>query len=187
LLVRLRDAEDRGAWAQFVDLYAPLVYEFGRRRGLQDADAADLCQDVLAAVADGIRKFDYDPRRGTFRAWLFTVVVNKFRVLRQRQGRQQQGSGDTTAHLLLHEVPAAADSDAWEKDFRQRLFAWAAEQVEAAVEPATWQAFYRTSVLGIKPADAAKELGLSVAAVYMAKSRVIARMRELIDEAQRET
>src|SRR5438552_1369435 len=74
LLVRLRDGHDREAWRQFVDLYAPLVYGFARRRGLQDADAADLMQDVLRAVSGAAGRLDYDPAKGTFRSWLFTVT-----------------------------------------------------------------------------------------------------------------
>ncbi len=184
LLVRLRDAADERAWSQFVDIYAPLIYEFARRRGLQDADAADLTQEVLATVAQSIRKFDYDPRRGSFRGWLFTIVANKFRTFRDRLYRQEQGSGDTTAQQLLQDVPAPADNQQWEREFQQRLFAWAAQEVQAAVEPATWQAFWQTAVLGVRPKDVARDLKLSVAAVYMAKSRVIARLKELIQQAQ---
>src|SRR5581483_2496336 len=79
LLVRLGDAADAPAWGQFVDLYAPPVYTFARRHGLQDADAADLTQDVLRAVHRAFRRGDYDPARGPFRRWLFTVVKNKLR------------------------------------------------------------------------------------------------------------
>ena len=186
LLVRLRNAGDAPAWSQFVDIYAPLVYEFARRRGLQDADAADLTQEVLAAVAQSLRRFDYDPRRGSFRGWLFTVVVNKFRTLRDRLYRQEQGSGNTTAQQLLQEVADTMENDEWEQEFQQRLFAWAAQQVQSAVEEKTWQAFWQTSVLGVRPQDAAKQLHLSVAAVYMAKSRVLARLKELIQDVQKE-
>ena len=181
LLVRLRDAGDASAWSQFVDIYAPLIYDFARRRGLQDADAADLTQEVLAAVSQGIRRFDYDPRRGSFRGWLFTVVVNKVRTLGARLGRQEHGSGATTAQLRLQEVPAT-DNEEWDRELRQRLFAWAAQQVQADVEEKTWQAFWQTSVQGVRPQEVAKKLGLSVATVYMAKSRVLARLKELIQQ-----
>jgi RNA polymerase sigma factor (sigma-70 family) len=187
LLIRLRDADDGPAWSRFVDIYAPLVYDFARRRGLQDADAADLTQEVLAAVAHGVRRFDYDPQRGSFRGWLFTVVVNKFCTFHERLHRYQQGSGDTAAQQLLQEVPAAIDNEEWDQEYQKQLFTWAAQQVQAAVEATTWQAFWQTSVLGVRPQDAAKQLRLSVAAVYMAKSRVLARLKELIHEVQGET
>src|SRR5205807_9757390 len=77
LRLRLRDGHDREAWQEFVDLYAPMVYGFARRRGLQDADAADLMQEVLRAVSGAAGRLDYDPGKGTFRSWLFTVTRNK--------------------------------------------------------------------------------------------------------------
>src|SRR5437879_13586561 len=94
LLVRLRDARDDGAWLQFVDLYAPLVYGFARKHGLQDADAADLTQEVLQAVARAIGRLEYDPQRGSFRGWFFTVVRNKLRTFLSARRRQDPGSGD---------------------------------------------------------------------------------------------
>src|SRR5438132_13447899 len=86
LLARLGDAQDRAAWQQFVDLYGSLVYAFARRRGLQNADAADLMQEVLLAVARAAGRWHYDPQRGSFRAWLYTVTRNKIAgFLRARQ------------------------------------------------------------------------------------------------------
>ena len=184
LLLRLRDAADAPAWSQFVDIYAPLIYDFARKRGFQDADAADLTQEVLAVVSQSIRRFEYDPYRGSFRGWLFTVVVNKFRNLRDQLIRREQGSGDTTAQLLLQELPAAADTERWEREYQQRMFAWAAQEVQAHVEEKSWQAFWQTSVMGVRPQDVANRLGLSVAAVYMAKSRVLARLKELVQQVQ---
>src|SRR4051812_14481068 len=77
LLLRLGDAQDGDAWKEFVDLYAPLVYGYARKQGLQDADAADLCQEVLRAVAGAVGRLEYDPQRGAFRNWLFTVARRK--------------------------------------------------------------------------------------------------------------
>src|SRR5947209_3674827 len=77
LLVRLRDPLDEAAWAEFIDLYTPLVYGYARKQGLQDADAADLTQEVLGALAGAVGRLEYDPHRGAFRNWLFTVVRRK--------------------------------------------------------------------------------------------------------------
>src|SRR5437016_12581192 len=106
LLVRLRDPRDWQAWGQFVDAYAPLVYGFARKHGLQDADAADLTQDVLRAVAGAIGKLNYDPRRGSFRGWFFTVVRNKLRNFLSASKRQDQGSGDTGVQNRLEAQPS---------------------------------------------------------------------------------
>src|SRR5438552_15771125 len=95
LLVRLRDVRDGRAWGEFVDLYAPLVYRFGCKHGLQDADAADLTQETLRAVAGAVGRLDYDPARGSFRGWLFTIVRNRLRDFLDKRERQDHGSGDT--------------------------------------------------------------------------------------------
>jgi RNA polymerase sigma-70 factor (ECF subfamily) len=188
LLVRLRDVRDEPAWSQFVQVYAPLVYGFARRHGLQDADAADLTQEVLQAVAGAIRGLDYDPARGSFRGWLFTVVrsrLSNFR--RRRRSRPDAASGGTEVRHTLGAVPAPDDDHPWwDQEHERRLFAWAAEQVRPAVEATTWQAFWGTAVEGKPAKDVAAVLGLSVTAVYMAKSRVLARLKEVVRDADGE-
>src|SRR5438093_2700686 len=118
LLVRLRDAQDELAWSQFVEIYAPLIYGFARKHGLQDADAADLTQDVLRAVARSARTLEYDPRRGTFRGWLFTIVRNELRNLLARRRRPGHGTGDTSALRLLESQPAqqADEAETWAQE-----------------------------------------------------------------------
>src|SRR3954471_18265610 len=88
LLVRLRDGRDQAAWADFVRLYAPAVYRFGRRKGLQDADAADLTQDVLRSVAGAIGRLALDPQRGPFRSWLFTLAHRRLYDMAARRRRE---------------------------------------------------------------------------------------------------
>jgi len=180
LLVRIRDAGDREAWRQFVELYAPLVYKFARRHGLQDADAADLTQDVLQAVAGASKRLVYDSRRGTFRAWLYTVARNKLRnFLVVRQRRREDGD-----RRLLDEQPAREEVELWEKEYEERLFDWAIEQVRGRFHEATWRAFWMTAVENHGAAEAAAELRISIGAVYIAKSRVLARLRNEIQRVQ---
>src|SRR5215471_11485112 len=105
LLVRIRDSDDSEAWRLFVDLYGPLVYGLGRKHGLQDADAADLTQEVLQSVAAAVRSLVYDPGRGSFRAWLYTVARNRLLDF-QRRKRPARGSGDTAVQDLLEKQPA---------------------------------------------------------------------------------
>lgn len=182
LLVRIRDQRDSQAWSEFVDIYSPLIHGFGRKHGLQDADAVDLTQDVLRVVARTAVRFDYDAARGSFRGWLFTIVRNELRDLLDRQRRTVPASGDTSEQQQLANLPGSeADLSAlWDQEHEQRLFAWAAEQVQQEVQPATWQAFWRTTVDGHAGKDVATDLGLSVAAVYLAKSRVMARLKEIV-------
>src|SRR5215831_17297303 len=106
LLVRIRDTDDTAAWAQFVEIYAPLVYGFARRHGLQDADAADVTQEVMQSVSKAAHKLEYDPERGSFRAWLFTVVRNKVSTFLIRRKPAERGSGGSDAQGLLTQQPA---------------------------------------------------------------------------------
>jgi RNA polymerase sigma-70 factor (ECF subfamily) len=186
LLARLGDPDDRAAWQQFVELYGSLVYGFARRRGLQDADAADLTQDVFLALARSAGRWRYDAQRGSFRGWLYGVTRNTLAKFLQRRQSQPLGSGDTNARQRLDEEPSpGGDPDeAWEQEFQQQLFRVAAEQVRPAFSPSTWQAFWGTAVEGKSAAVVAAELGLSVGAVYVARSRVLARLTEQIQGMQ---
>jgi RNA polymerase sigma-70 factor (ECF subfamily) len=188
LLVRLRDTGDRQAWGEFVDAYAPLVYGFARKHGLQDADAADLTQDILQAVSAAIGRLDYDPERGSFRGWLFTVVRRRLINALQRQRRGGQGGGGTSAQLLLEAVPAREDDHRalWEQEYEAGLFAWAADRVRGTVQDATWQAFWLTAIEGKPGKEAAAQLGVTAAAVYLAKRRVTERLKAEIRRLQGE-
>jgi RNA polymerase sigma-70 factor (ECF subfamily) len=179
LLVRIRDGADDEAWRLFVDLYGPLVYAFGRRKGLQDADAADLTQDVMQSVAGAVRSLEYDPRRGSFRGWLHTVACH--RLIDFQRKRQMRGSGDTAVQAVLEAQPAPPEPDPdWDRDYERRVFAWAAEQIRDEFRESTWRAFWLTAVDGKSGDDAAKELGMSLGAVHVAKSRVLARLKETV-------
>ena len=186
LLVRLRDGSDADAWQEFVRLYAPVIYGFARKRGLQDADAADLMQDVLRSVSLAMGRLDYDPIRGTFRGWLFTVTRNKVFNFLENRGRRVQGTGDSRMQQRLeqHADADGAISADWEADYQRALAARAMERVKQEFQPATWDSFVLTAVEGRAPAEVSTRVGLSVGAVYVAKSRVIARLRQEIERLQ---
>lgn len=188
LILRLRDASDHDAWQQFIDLYAPLVYGFARKRGLQDADAADLMQDVLRSVSGAANRLDYDPKRGTFRGWLYTIARNKVYNFLDRRRRQVRGSGDSDVREQLEAAPSknGEDSGEWDRDFELRLFKQASTDVKGEFRANTWEAFWKTAVDGQSSEEVAKALKMSVGAVYVAKSRVMSRLRERVTELQGE-
>jgi RNA polymerase sigma factor (sigma-70 family) len=186
LLVRLRDGGDPEAWQEFVHLYAPVIYGFARKRGLQDADAADLMQEVLRSVSSAAHRLDYDPARGSFRGWLFTVTRNKvFNFLESRR-RRVLGTGDSRMQQRLeqHADDNGDLSADWEADYQRTVAAQAMERVKGEFQAATWDAFLQTAVQGRAPSQVAARVGLSVGAVYVAKSRVIARLRQEIERLQ---
>ncbi len=185
LLLRLRDPQDGAAWQQFVDLYGPLVYGYARKQGLQDADAADLSQEVLCEIAGGLGRLDYDPARGAFHNWLLTVVRRRLWKWQAAQKRRPRASGDSAIRALLEQRPAPEPAEAaWEAEWQQSAFAWACELVRRDVTDRTWQAFWRTAVEGQPGKRVAADLGLSVAAVYLARSRVLARLKEVLRSAE---
>jgi RNA polymerase sigma factor (sigma-70 family) len=186
LLVRLRDGGDAEAWQEFVHLYAPIIYGFARKRGLQDADAADLMQEVLRSVSSAVGRLEYDAVRGTFRGWLFTITRNKVFNFLESSSRREQGSGDSRVQERLEQY-ADGDGDLsadWEADYQRALAAKAMQRIKGEFQAATWEAFIQAAVNGFTPAQVAARVGLSVGAVYVAKSRVIARLRQEIQRMQ---
>jgi RNA polymerase sigma-70 factor (ECF subfamily) len=184
LLARLRDPRDEPAWEEFVAIYTPLIDRVARSRGLQDADVADLTQDIFRSVA--IDRWDFDPARGSFRGWLFRIARNLAINLLTARRRQAQGSGDSDVLERLHQLPApeAEETVLFDAEYRRGLFHRAAERVRGEFRDSTWQAFWSTGVEGREARDVARELEMSVGAVYIAKSRVMARLRSVIEQTE---
>lgn len=187
LLLRLSNNDDAQAWSQFVQIYSPLVYGYLRRRGLQDADAADVTQDVLRHVARAMQRFRYDASQGTFRAWLISVVRSRLADYWRRNQRQLTGSGDSRIGELLDQQPSRDETVQWEESYQQAVFRWTADRARAEFQPQTWEAFWRTSIHGRPSQQVAEELGMSVGAVYIARSRVLARLKSLVRQVDADT
>ena len=188
LLVRLRNPQDERAWAEFTAIYSPLIYRLARRKGLQDADAADLVQEVLRAVASAIDRWDPDPARGPFRNWLFRIARNLMINFLASQHRHPRGVGGEDFLNLLEAQPTASQQDSaqFDLEYKRQLFRWAADRIGDEFQETTWSAFWKTWVEGKKAKDVAEELGMSLGAVYMARSRVVARLRQVIEAVERE-
>jgi RNA polymerase sigma-70 factor (ECF subfamily) len=187
LLIRLRDHEDREAWRFFVEAYAPLISAFLRRHGIQEADALDVVQNVLVAVASGIRRFEHRKSRcGSFRSWLYTLVRHRMADYWRSERRQPSGGGDDPGPDVLAALPAddRGIEEQWNREFQLNLFHSAAGQIKDDFQETSWQAFWRTAVQQQAAQPVADELGISVAAVYMAKRRILQRIREQIEFLQ---
>lgn len=188
LILRLRDGRNQQAWAEFLEIYQPLILRLVRCRGLQDADAREVTQDVLLAVVAAIPNWDVDPAKGSFRGWLSTITRNLVVNFLVRQSRHPRGSGDSDFARWLSEVPAADcnESKFFDIEQRRQFFQWAAARVRSEVSDNTWQAFQRTSIDRRDIAEVARDLGTTAGAIYVARSRVMKRLRECIEQLQRE-
>jgi RNA polymerase sigma-70 factor (ECF subfamily) len=171
---------------EFVALYEPVEYRLLRRHGLQDADAREVMQDLFMAVSRSIDRWDPAKERGSFRGWLRRVTRNLvINWLKQRE-RRVTAIGGSDLHGMLDNLPADSDPESAEFDgeLRRALFRQAAERVRGEVQPATWQAFWETGVVGTSPADAARKLGMAVGAIRVAKCRVLARLQAAVNELE---
>jgi RNA polymerase sigma-70 factor (ECF subfamily) len=176
LLERLRQPGEGQAWQRFTELYTPLMYYWARRLGMQPPDAADLVQEVFAILIQKLPEFAYD-RRNSFRNWLRTVMFNKWRDQQRRADPPQQADEATLAEL------AGPDHVDWvgEEEYRQNLIRRALQIMQADFQPATWKACWEYVVSDRPAAEVAAELGISVGAVYVAKSRVLSRLRQELE------
>jgi RNA polymerase sigma-70 factor (ECF subfamily) len=177
LLERVRDPSNQQAWGRFVQLYTPLLYSWANKAGLADADAADLVQEVFVTLLQKLREFHYD-RNGSFRGWLRTVLLNKWRELQRRRVPTPLDAGA----VPLADLPDRTDKTGLDEiEYRECLVQRALELVQGDFEPATWRAWQEFAVAGRPAADVARELGMTAHAVYLAKARVLRRLREELD------
>lgn len=182
LLERLR-ARDHEAWRRLTLLYGPLVYGWGRQRGLRPEDAADVTQEVLAAVAVKIGDFRLDGAKATFRGWLWTITRNKIHDLYRRQAGKPQAQGGSDAQDRLQKVAASDGFEPSDPTAIVWLVRQALELIRIEFEERTWQAFWRTAVDGQRTADVAVELDMNPAAIRKARSRVFQRLRAELGDA----
>ena len=175
LLERLRQPGDQDAWRRFVKLYSPLIYYWARRQGLDTQDAADLAQEVFALLVQKMPEFTYDAQK-SFRAWLRTVTQNKLRDMRKRRPPPLPTGGGSA----FGDLPDTSDDNAaFElKEHQQQLVRRALRLMQADFQPTTWKACWELVVSERSAAEVAAELGMTEGAVYAAKFRVLARLRD---------
>lgn len=186
LILRLPKASDAAAWREFIEIYEPLLFRFAKRRGLQEADAREVAQNVFLAVARAVERFEPDQKRGKFRAWLFRIARNQL-INFVSKHKRDKASGRTAEWNLLNDVPDRADIESEVLlDYRKEMFRLAAAQVRDSVHDKTWNAFWRTAVLSEDVERVASALSLTQGAVYIARSRVTAKIRACIEEWENE-
>jgi RNA polymerase sigma-70 factor (ECF subfamily) len=172
LLAQLRQPAPGQAWNRFVELYTPFLYHWARRVGLQPSDASDLVQEVFLVLVRVLPQFEYNPDR-SFRGWLKTVTLNKWRARGRADCHQPAQTEENMAELACQEPSPAF----WEEEYRQYLVGRALRLMQADFQPTTWKACWEYVVCGRPVAKVAAELGISCHSVYSAKSRVLRRLR----------
>ena len=180
LLVRIQDPHDRGSWDEFMAIYRPAVYRIARRRGIQDADAQDLCQRVFISVAKSIHQWNHDRKKARFRTWLYTItrnaVIDHFRA----QAPDVPIGGTSVLKLIQQQSDETQQLIEFQQEVRRSLFRHAATRVQHEFADSTWQAFWLTAVNGQPAKKVAQVLNISRGAIYIARSRVMKRLRHEI-------
>lgn len=179
-LVRLAQRDDADAWQRLTKLYGPVVYEWARRADIQPHDAADVTQEVFQSLAKGLKSFRKQNPGDSFRGWLWTVTRNKVLDHFRLKQNREEGTGGSIAFDAVARFetdPPSVESISGRSEtagVRRRVM----EQIKQRTAPKTWTAFYRTTVEDDAPHDVAEDLGMSVWAVYKARSRIIKRLRD---------
>ncbi|TWT32619.1 RNA polymerase sigma factor [Blastopirellula retiformator] len=189
LIRRLPDAADVEAWDAFIELYEPLLFRLARSKGMQQADAEDFVQEVLAAVAKAVGRWVDKDDRGAFKAWLFRIAQNMAINFMTRPKHQRIGSGDSQIAGLLAQLPDpnSESTQLFALEYRREQFRCAAEQVRGQVNERQWQAFWKTSVEATPIPQVAAELQMTVGSVYIARSRITKRIREKISSLEEQS
>jgi RNA polymerase sigma-70 factor (ECF subfamily) len=171
------------AWEQLIVLYAPVVYSWARRTGLRSEDAADMVQEVFLAVDRNLPSFRHGPG-DTFRGWLWTILKNKIYDLGRRKKDRPEAEGGSDAYQRLLHAPEAPEMNSTESGGspRSALLTRALNHIRSDFKEESWRAFWGVVMEGRRPTDVASALGLSVNAVYIARSRILRRLRDELGE-----
>jgi len=174
LLERLASG-DHDAWRRMIQLYSPLMQAWLRPRGLQPSDIDDLTQNALTIVVRKLPDYSHNGRTGAFRSWLRSIIENVLRDFVKSSKRQHD-------HLIEDLADSASDlNQRWDREHDLYVLRGLMGMVQPEFAPTTWQAFRRTALDGESPTEVAVSLGISVNAVHLARSRVLARLRREAD------
>jgi len=180
LLVKARDRSDQAAWRRLTELYEPLIERWVRPHVAQRADAEDLVQEVMTTLVRELPGFDHNERPGAFRAWLRTITIHRLRAYWEKRDARSAiaGAPDLREALAQLADPTSALSESWDEEHDRHVTKTLLKSIRLEFQPATWRAFERQVHDGQPASDVAQELGISVNAVLIAKSRVLKRLRE---------
>lgn len=172
--------EDQESWAEFSEIYMPLIFGFCIKRGLKKTDAADIAQEVMRSVSLALKKGQYDPTRGKFRAWLFTTVRNAISTYYRKMARVPLTVAETTLLEHVNATPSEHEQQNWERDYQSQLLAWAIEKIRPEFADRIWRAFEATAIEDLSAKAISEEISMTPNAVWVARHRVMKRLKEKV-------
>lgn len=182
LIARVQELGDDASWTEFLGIYQPVVFRMARKRGLQNADADDVMQQVFLSISTSIERWSVQEGQPPFRAWLTTIARNAITKSLARRPRDS-ASGSSSVMQMIHQVPdVALTTTEIQTEARREVFRWVAEQVRPEFSTETWSVFWQTSIEGLCVTDVALASGRTPGAIYVARYRVLARIKERVHE-----
>lgn len=190
LILRLAQAEDVQAWQEFAEVYAPVLYRLSLAKGLQSADAEDVTQDILFAVARAAERFEANASRARFRTWLTRVARNliaDFYAGRAKRPASQTISDSWLQSVCEQDTSSEEFDSSFDIEYRRSVFQAAARRVRNRVSESSWHAFELTAVKQIPATEAAEQTGLALGSLYVARCRVMKMLRAEIESLEGKT
>jgi len=182
LIDRVKDMSNGASWLDFMRIYQPVVYRLARRRGMQDADAHDIVQQVFASISRSLASWKPAKDQPPFRAWLTTIARNAITTALTRR-RPDQGTGSSSVADVLEQVPNAEQTNTeLIMEARREIVRWAAKQIRPEFTELTWDIFWKTAMQEFSVAEVSKSTGRSIGAIYVTRHRVLSRLKEKIAE-----
>ena len=182
LIDRVKDMGNGASWLDFMRIYQPVVYRLARRRGMQDADAHDIVQQVFASISRSLAEWKPAKDQPPFRAWLTTIARNAITTALTRR-RPDQGTGSSSVADVLERLPNAEQTNAeLIMEARREIVRWAAKQIRPEFTELTWDIFWKTAMQEFSVAEVSKSTGRSIGAIYVTRHRVLSRLKEKIAE-----
>jgi RNA polymerase sigma-70 factor (ECF subfamily) len=182
LIARVKDLGDGASWVEFLAIYQPVVFRMARKRGLQDADAHDVLQQVFLSISRSIHRWTADESQPPFRAWLTTIARNAITKELIRRPKDSATGSTSVADLLENRAVCDAAASEILAEARREIVYWAVQQIQSEFSDETWAVFQQTAVDGVSITDVSKSSGRSAGSIYVARYRVIARLKEKILE-----
>ena len=182
LILRMRDVGDGASWQDFLAIYQPVVFRMARLRGLQDADAQDVMQTVFVSIARSIAGWTGGADQPPFRAWLTTIARNAITKALARRPRDAAAGSTSIVDLLENHPQRDVTADEIAAETRHEMVRWACEQIRLEFSEEIWRIFWKTSVDGVPIAEIARQMERSPGSIYVARFRVITRLKEKVQE-----